>query len=366
MKLINELEASVLEFLKLDKRRLQGMIKLLLGLLMVRSINLKKVACVMFGSAKSASKYRRLQRFFSGCWLDYNAIACMIFKWFKFYKGRHYLILDRTNWQLGKRDINILFLCIAYKKIAIPIFCLILKGKGNSSTKERIALIDRFIKVFGRDNILGILGDREFIGQDWFAYLNNQGLTFYFRIKKDADTTNKKGQSISVHWLFYNLPLHQARIMQGQRLIYGHRLFITGMRLKDDYLIVVSNQSSTNLLEVYGIRWEIETLFGCLKTKGFYFEDTHIIHRARLKKIVAILSIAFCWAHLTGEWRHRHEKVIPLKKHGRPQYSLFRYGLDWIVEALIQRGYKLRRLTTLLVKLLRPNFDINMPKGMLV
>jgi hypothetical protein len=81
---------------------------------------------------------------------------------------------------------------------------------------------------------------------------------------------------------------------------------------------------------------------------------------------VAILSIAFCWAHLTGEWRHRHEKVIPLKKHGRPQYSLFRYGLDWIVEALTQRGYKLRKLTTLLVKLLKPNFNTNMSKAVLI
>jgi hypothetical protein len=99
MKLINELETSVRELMKLDKRRLQGMIKLLLGLLMVRSVNLKKVSCAMFGEANMMSKYRRLQRFFSGCRLDYNAIARMMFKWFKFSEGQHYLILDRTNWQ---------------------------------------------------------------------------------------------------------------------------------------------------------------------------------------------------------------------------------------------------------------------------
>jgi hypothetical protein len=365
MKLINELKVSLSEFLTLDKRRLDGMVKLLLGLLMVRSINLKKIACGMFGEAKMLSKYRRLQRLFSGCRLDYNAIARLIFRWFKFSTGKHYLILDRTNWQLGKRDINVLFLCIAYKKIAIPMFCLILKGKGNSSTKERIALIERFINVFGRDNILGVLGDREFIGYEWFAYLNNRGLAFYIRIKKDADTTNKYGKNISVHWLFYNLRLHEARRITGQRLIYGHRLSIMGMRLKDDYLIVVTNRSSEDILNIYSIRWEIETLFGCLKTKGFYFEDTHITHRARLKKVVAMLSIAFCWAHVTGEWRHRHDKVIPLKKHGRPQYSLFRYGLDWIVEALIQRGYQLRRLTTVLTKLLKPNVKGNISTGLL-
>lgn len=365
MKLINELHCSLAEFLIVDKRRLEGIVKLLLGLLMIRSINLKKIACAMFGSAKMLSKYRRLQRFFSDCRLDYNAIARLIFRWFKFSTGKHYLILDRTNWQFGKKEINVLFLCIAYKKIAIPIFWLLLNHKGNSSTKERMALIQRFIDVFGRDNILGVLGDREFIGRDWFTYLKNRELAFYIRIKKDADTTNKYGKSISVHWLFHHLPLHKPHVIQKQRKIYGHLLYITGMRLKDDYLIVVTNHSPENVIKIYGIRWEIETLFGCLKTKGFYFEDTHLIHRARIKKLIALLSIAFCWAHLTGEWRHRHEKVIPLKKHGRPQYSLFRYGLDWIVEALIQRGSKLKRLTTLLIKLLRPNINNHTNKGIL-
>ena len=54
--------------------------------------------------------------------------------------------------------------------------------------------------------------------------------------------------------------------------------------------------------------------------------------------------MAFCWAHLTGQWRHRYEKTIRLKKHGRPQYSLFRYGLDWIMTALMQQGQALRQL----------------------
>lgn len=100
-------------------------------------------------------------------------------------------------------------------------------------------------------------------------------------------------------------------------------------------------------IKIYAIRWEIETLFGCLKSKGFNFEDTHIVNRNRIKKLIAVLAIAFCWAHLTGEWRHQCEKTIRLKKHGRPQYSLFRYGLDWIMTALFQRGQKLRQLVTL-------------------
>lgn len=356
MKLINELSNSLTGFLHWDKRRMDCFVKMLIALMMVHTVNLKKLACAIFGDAKADSNYRRLQRFFSEFRMDYNALAKLIVSIFKFNQGKHYLILDRTNWQWGKRDINILFLCIAYKKIAVPIFWLVLNKKGNSSTRERIALIQRFIDVLGKNNIAGILGDREFIGKHWFRYLKNCDLAFYFRIKKDADTTNAGGKSIAVSWLFYGLAPHEPKLIQGQRPIYGHKLFITGMRIDDGYLIVATNKQPEKsqpeeAIKIYAVRWEIETMFGCLKSKGFNFEDTHITHRDRIKKLVAVLAITFCWAHLTGEWRHQNEKIIRIKKHGRPQISLFRYGLDWIMTALIRRGKWLRQLNRIFVEI---------------
>ncbi len=217
--------------------------------------------------------------------------------------------------------------------------------------------MQRFIRVFAKDNIEAILGDREFIGEDWFQYLKDRGLCFYFRVRKDADTTNANGKSISIHWLFMNLPLNRPKQIKNPRKVYGHLLYITGMKIVDDYLIVVTNRkpevgADDDVIKIYSIRWEIETLFGCLKTKGLSFEDTRITTRERVKKLIAVLAIAFCWAHLTGEWRNRCEKVIPLKKHGRPQVSLFRYGLDWIMTALIHRGQKLRKLVRIFTELI--------------
>jgi hypothetical protein len=363
MKLINELTTSLNGFLRWDKRRMDCFTKILVALMVVQTVNLKKLACAMFGRAQPDSSYRRLQRFFSQFRINYNHFAKLMVSLFRLNQGKHYLILDRTNWQWGKRDINILFLCVAYKKIAIPIFWVVLNKKGNSSTRERIALIQRFVSVFGKDHIAGVLGDREFIGKAWFRYLKDLRLTFYFRIKKDADTVNSGGKSISVHWLFYGLPLQQPKLIEKARPIYGHKLHITGMRIDDDYLIVVTNKKPEasqpdEAIKIYAVRWEIETLFGCLKSKGFNFEDTHMTNRERIKKLIAILAIAFCWAHLTGEWRHQHEKTIPLKKHGRPQTSLFRYGLDWIMTALIKRGQKIRQLKRVFDEIfIRPLFS---------
>ena len=107
-------------------------------------------------------------------------------------------------------------------------------------------------------------------------------------------------------------------------------------------------------MEDYKIRWEIETLFGCLKTRGFNFESTHLIDPERIKKLVAVLAIAFCWCHITGEWAQTL-KPIKIKKHGRKAESIFRCGLDVLREIVLNISEKLndfKKMVNLLVKYL--------------
>ena len=346
MRLTSELSSRINQHLTWDKRRTSCLVQIIVALFAVQSVNLKKIACAFMGesSASRHSNYRRLQRFFSGAMFNYDHIAKVIFTLFRFDKINCYLILDRTNWQWGQSNLNILFLCIAYRGAAIPVYWLVLNKKGNSSTRERIALIQRFIRCFGVDCISGLLGDREFIGKAWFNYLDQAGIAYYFRVKKDADTTNRYGKSIAVHWLFHNLPPQCPRYIEAKRPIYGNQVFIAGMKLEQDYLIVVTNQDPANAIKVYAERWQIETLFGCLKSKGFNFEDTHLVRRTRIKKLIAVLALAFCYAHLVGEWSHRHEKTIKLKNHGRLEESYFRRGLDSIKEAIFKRGKTLNKI----------------------
>lgn len=71
-----------------------------------------------------------------------------------------------------------------------------------------------------------------------------------------------------------------------------------------------------------------------MKGRGFHFEEAHLTDPSRLEKLTALLAIAFCWAHRVGEWRALR-RPIPLHQYQhsqRPQYTLFRYGLDWLQE----------------------------------
>lgn len=278
--------------------------------------------------------------FFSGFKIDYDIIAGFIFGLFFVPNVPLYLTMDRTNWQWGKCDINILTLGVVYKGMAIPIFWMLLDKKGNSDTQERIALIQKFIARFGKDCIAGILADREFIGTAWFGWLISEKIPFYIRVKKNIWTTNSRGLPVKMNTLFYNLRPGSQHVLYGKRDVLGHELHVAALGMPDgELLIVVTSESPGNAIEIYGLRWEIETLFACLKGRGFNFEDTHVTELERIKGIFVLLSVAFCWAHKTGEWLHEVEPIC-LKTHGRPAVSLFRYGLDYIVEAIAKLIYR--------------------------
>lgn len=104
--------------------------------------------------------------------------------------------------------------------------------------------------------------------------------------------------------------------------------------------MVVSTDSPQSALTDYAKRWQIETLFGCLKGRGFDLESTHLKEPERLSKLIALLSLALCWACRTGLWQHQL-KPLKLKKHGRKAKSLFRYGLDFLRNIVLNLGQKL-------------------------
>ena len=168
--------------------------------------------------------------------------------------------MDRTNWQWGKANINILTLGIAFKGIAIPIYWTLLDKKGNSDTQERIALIQKFIHSFGKQCIAGLLADREFIGTEWFGWLLTEQIPFWIRVKDNLCTTNSRGRPIKIKDLFRDLPLHHERALYGKRSILGHDLYVAGLRLPDnDYLIIVTPDYPGLAISKYSWRWEIES-----------------------------------------------------------------------------------------------------------
>ncbi|MFN6067900.1 MAG: IS4 family transposase, partial [Pseudanabaena sp.] len=71
------------------------------------------------------------------------------------------------------------------------------------------------------------------------------------------------------------------------------------------------------------------TLLGCFKSRGFCLEATHLQDPELLSKLIALLTLALCWAFSSGLWLAQINPLKP-KKHGRLPKSIFRLGFDYL------------------------------------
>ena len=338
----NALQGKLRTFLPLRKSRLETFCALVLGVLISRTVNLSHLAALLPNRAQVGSNYRRLQRFLEQVSLDFKEIARFMVTCSGLNEGRWRLTMDRTNWKLGRLDVNILMLGIVHQGVAIPLLWSMLDKRGNSNTSERINLLKRFLALFGAERIISLLADREFIGDAWLAWLHRHGISFHIRIRANIHITNSLGRPVKAGELLRDLKVGGRRILRGKRRLGDGKkrtappLFVAATRLKTgELLIVVTNAKPDDALDQYAKRWEIETLFAAYKTRGFNLEDTHLVDPERIAKILAVLAVAFCWAHAVGEWKNAH-KPIPIKKHGRRAASIFRHGLDELRRVLFQ------------------------------
>jgi hypothetical protein len=357
---INELTAILNEHFQWNKARMNCFVGMLVALMVVGTVNLTQLALFFPSTALISSRYRRIQRFFSHHWMDYNDVAGFIMKLFGFTENDFYLSLDRTNWKWGKTNINLLVLAVVYKGAAIPVYWLPLNKRGNSNWRERIVLIKRFVSQFGHYHIKGLLADREFIGDKWMRWLIQEKIPFNIRIRNNSYTVNSQGESIRVDRLFYTLKVGEVLTIADSRLLGECPVFLSALRLSDGQLLIVATSSlNQNAIEIYGLRWEIETLFGCLKGRGFNLEDTRVVGYLRIKKLLVLPVIAFCWSHKVGEWKHDCILPIKTKTHQRRAQSIFRYGLDCIRSEMFNAFSPSKKWVKKLLSLLRPRVPSN-------
>ncbi len=332
-----ELESLLSSYFSWHRSRLAFLCQLILALMKTSTVSGTRWVLGVEGTASQESKYRRFQRFFREVRFDYNGVARCIIKFLGLQGEKLTLSMDRTNWKLGKIDLNYLVLAVVYRDSAVPLLWSLMPSCGNSRFEHRRALINRFIRIFGKSSLGCLLADREFLDRKTLKFMIENRIPFCFRAKKVHRITNQAGNVRSVSTLFCGYP-RGVVYYTGPRLMWGLRIYATGMRLEDgDYLVLIRDRPSQDKNEAlfeYRLRWLIEPLFRFLKSSGFELEDTHLTKRMRLKKLMAVLALAACWAFKAGIWKAQ-KRPIPKKTHQRKAVSLIRYGLNYIRETLL-------------------------------
>jgi hypothetical protein len=128
--------------------RRETLCQLTLGLLSARTTNLSVLAAERVSAAQTASSYRRSQRFFQFADPGDDWAAPLV-AMLGGSKGPRTLILYRTNWKVGRRELNVLMLAVKTRRSRLGLMWTVLDRPGNSGAKERIELIERYIALFG-------------------------------------------------------------------------------------------------------------------------------------------------------------------------------------------------------------------------
>lgn len=319
--------------LDLSKDRAETLALIVIAMVSARTVNLSHLAAERPGRTQVASTYRRLQRFFQHVRLgrDWAAplvadLACLRAS------RRWYLALDRTQWRVGAREVNFLVLAAVTKRARLPLLWTMIPGRGCSDTRQRIALMRRYLRLFDVSTIRMLLADREFVGQEWMDFLNDNNIPFAIRLREDLRLTTEEG-----HELTFAARLRLAgrgRTMRGwlgvgkgrgrTRLSFAARPLAGG-----EWLIVATNVRPLAALDAYRKRWAIECLFGDAKTRGFNMEDTRLKAPGKLSLLMGLVALAIAWAaraakdRLGARWPRRGADGYLVK-------SWFRTGFDMI------------------------------------
>jgi hypothetical protein len=298
--------------------------------------NLARLANVLDLTCKKDSKYRRIKRFFTDAEIDLTIFARLILAMVK-PDGKYILALDRTEWKYGSIWVNILTLSMVVGNTSIPLFWKTLNRKGNSRLCEKKALLNRFIKEFGIENIEYLCADREFDGVEFVKYLDLQKIPFRLRVKVSMPITDKRGKPIKCGKLLRTLKIGESYKLRRAR-IYGEvKVYVEVERGRDskESVIIISSVDSGKILVEYKRRWAIETLFQNLKSRGFEMEETHLSAAEKIDKLFGVLALAVAWAIKTGE-AESAANPIEIKKNGRAQCSIFRKGCEIIQEVFLE------------------------------
>ncbi len=323
---------------ELNLARIRFISLFIIALSKVQTVTFEKIAVAFENKAYTSSSLRRIQRFMASYVLDTDIIARLIFALLP-HKPPFRLALDRTNWKFGDKNINILVLGVVYQGVAFPVLFTMMDKRGNSSTDERISLMERYINLFGRDTIDCLLADREFVGKDWIAYLNCYHIRYHIRIRENFYVViPRNGHRMKASVLFHQLKLGQftfhRRIVQvNNQLCYISGSKVLGKDRKPELQVIISFNEPDQANSLYKQRWQIESAFKALKSSGFNIEDTHLTEMDRIEKLLSLVLIAFVWSYKVGLYLNAL-KPIPVKKHGRKAYSFFKYGLNRLAKII--------------------------------
>ena len=298
------------------------------GVIKSRNVQFCEIAPHLNDQVKTSSNEVRIQDFFREVSLDYRQVATLLVCLLP-PKRKLRVCIDRTNWEFGKCQVNILMVIVGCGDFEVPLYWEMLDNKGgNSSSNDRVDLLNLCLEVIGKDRIGYIVGDREFIGHKWLKYLKDSNINFIMRMPKHHLIESYDGRVSRIEDMSLSF---DAPIVFKGCLVDGVVGDVWAKRLEGGGFLFLFGTVNVDFMgQLYRKRWTIEAFFQSLKGRGFDLEKTHLKSVEKLRKLVALVGIAYGVCRNMGIHHHVKVQKIKVKKNGYKGKSFVRKGIDLI------------------------------------
>ena len=113
-----------------------------LSMIKTRSVQLSELSLELNDAVKPSSNERRLQHFFKEANLNEESFALLLSIFLSF--GKVDISMDRTEWDFGKTQVNLLVISGTCSGMSIPLYIEFLdNNSGNSHTTDRQQLLKK-------------------------------------------------------------------------------------------------------------------------------------------------------------------------------------------------------------------------------
>lgn len=335
---------------KMSSNKLKNILQISCCILKARSCNLQKCRDELSSvtgeaSIKQATAYARLKRVFQTGVIRPLLKSLFLLVLYLICPGREcLLILDRTEFSVGRHWINLLVFGLEWQGVFIPLIWRDLGKRKVSTQAERIELLDRLLAWWKASKLdlplICLVGDREFTGQDWIMALENRQIQYVIRIKSNLRfpvwlNNQVKDRLICLKTLARYMIRHQQNRMEI--LIHG-TLVSTIMlmpqersKAKENFVLLITNIDDWQQAQaIFRRRWPIECCFKHMKTNGFDLEALHLEGQHKINLLFGILTFVYVLAVHQGIM-DQYEQQVKLKTQANGkiyrEQSLFRFGL---------------------------------------
>ena len=313
------------------------------ALVQSNSVQFIKTAKFLNSDVKVQSNMTRIQDFYREVEINYDFVAILLLTLLPKNKKLR-ICIDRTEWDFGKTQINILMVLVGHGDFQVPFYWEMLdNNSGNSNSGDRIDLLEKVFKIVDKKRIGLIVADREFIGHKWLKWLKDQGLTFCVRAPKSHHIHRLNGEILKAQELAELFPNGTYLVDCMVDNVWGN-VYIKPLP-DSDILFLFGNCQPKFLAQLYRKRWSIEVFFQNIKTRGFNIEDTHLKELQRIRKLIAMVSIAYAFCVSLGIYVNRNIRKIKVNIDNYKVNSFFKTGMNMIFENFRKSELVERNLT---------------------